>query len=139
MEPQKIRCFISLHHFSSNNPFYWLELITEILNSLQIISVRENPNENQQKTIFLTYSESLKAHYRSFMRLLTLHCFFKTLNFFYMLSTIYLYLSLLYSHFVSLFSTFFSLLFSLRDTTRNILQFTMFVSISLKLPVTLRR
>ena len=51
-----------------------LELINEILSFLQILSVRktttqlfnilENLQEIQQKTIFLTYFEPLKANYR---------------------------------------------------------------------------
>ena len=60
--------------------FHWLEVITEFLSFLQILSVRKNSAKNRRnKTIFLAYFGSLKASYRFFFRLLTLHCFFLTL------------------------------------------------------------
>ena len=59
-----------------------------------------------KKPIFLAYYGFLKANYRLFMRLLTLHCFFLTLiTIFYVYNTMYSYLFLLFSHFVFLFST----------------------------------
>ena len=120
---------------------HWLELITEILGSLQIFNVRKtttqfffniskNLQENRQKkTIFMAHFGPLKANYRLFLRLLTLHCFFLTLiTDFYMFNVVYPYLLLLFSHLVFLFSSFFLILL----TTRHILQFIMFDTISLQ-------
>ena len=92
--------------------------------------MRENIQENQQKrTIFLTYFGPLKANYRFHLSFFKLQisfqitdfissrinagtyilCFFLTLIcFFYMFATIHPYLSLLFSHFVFLFSLSFS-------------------------------
>ena len=72
--------------------FHWLELITEILSFVQIFSVRKTPSllfwyfwnsvrisKKTKTTRLLAYFGPLKANYRYFMQLLTLHCFFLTL------------------------------------------------------------
>ena len=115
-------------------------MITEILSFLQIFIVRkhntpffkfsENLQKIRKKTIFLAYVGPLKANYRSFLRLLTLHCFVILTTVFCMHIIIYPYLFLLFSHFVFLISL--SLSYSSRH--EHILQFTMFYIISLQIP-----
>ena len=81
-----------------------VELITEILSFLQIFSVkktttqlfyyiRKSIRKSTKKIIFLTYFGPVRANYKYFMPLLTLHCFFLTLItiFLCMSSTIYSY------------------------------------------------
>ena len=104
--------------------FHWLEVITESLSFLweqQPLSFLTFPKickKIDKKTIFLGYAGPVKANYRLFLRLLTLHCFFLTLvTVFYMYNTIYPYLFLLFSHFMFLFSP--SLSYTSRHETRS--------------------
>ena len=77
----------------TKNLFHWLEVITEILSFQQIFNVRKktihffefskNLKKIDKKTIFLGYFGPLKANYRLFLQLITLHSFFLTLLFLY--------------------------------------------------------
>ena len=101
------------------------------------IGKKINRKKTIKKLIFLAYFGPLKANYRLFLRLLTLHDFFLTLiNVFYMYNTIpSISVSTIFSFCVFIF-TFSFLLFSPRNTFYNL---QCFISFHCKLPVTLRR
>ena len=83
-----------------------------------------------KKTIFLSYFGPLKANYRSFMPLLTLHCFFLTLiTLFFIFLAPYVPICLYY---FLILCFYFHLLSHPGLATRHILQFIMLASISLQ-------
>ena len=123
----------------TKNLFHWLEVITEILSFQQIFNVRKKKNiqffefsknlkKIDKKTIFLGYFGPLKANYRLFLQLITLHYFFLTLLFFICIIP-YIHIC---SYYFLILCFYFHLLFLNLPATKHILHFTMFHIISLQ-------
>ena len=124
-------------------------MIGEILSFLKIFSMRKTTTQfffiifkileenRQKKAIFLAYFGPLKANYRLFLRLLTLHYFIQTLiTVFFICIILYICICFFYFLFLCFYFHLLFLLFSPQNTFYNL---QCFIQFHCKLPVTLRR
>ena len=127
------------HNSSSNNSkntnhiIHLLELVIEILSFRQIFNMRKTTTQrilclrksarkSTKKYIFLTYFQTFKSKLQIIQAVTYIHCFFLTLiNVFF-----------IHFYYFLILCSYFHLLFLALLTTRHILQFTMFDTISLK-------